>query len=154
MAIIRPAHFPNDIDAIVEIWREFVTSPSVSLEHQNNEADFVSLPGKYRPSAGLIMLAEIDNHIVGTVSYRRIDAAICEMKRLYVRPEARGIDLGRTLTVALIDAARLAGYTEMRLDVLSEFIAARALYAQLGFVPAEPVSFNPLPGTAFLGLRL
>ncbi len=42
----------------------------------------------------------------------------------------------------------------MRLDVLEEFRHARKLYADLGFAPADPVSFNPLPGTDFLGLRL
>lgn len=154
MASIRPACFPDDITGIVDIWREFVASPKVSLAHQNNEADFASLPGKYLAPAGLILLAEIGDRIVGTVSYRRVDATICEMKRLYVRPEARGLDLGRNLAATLIAAARQAGYAEMRLDVLEEFVAARALYAQLGFVPAEPVSFNPLPGTDFLGLQL
>ena len=48
----------------------------------------------------------------------------------------------------------MAGYIEMRLDVLAEFKEARALYDALGFVPSAPVSFNPTPGTSFLGLKL
>jgi hypothetical protein len=54
----------------------------------------------------------------------------------------------------VIGEARSIGYAEMRLDVLAEFVQAKKLYAAFGFVPAEPISFNPLPGTEFLGLRL
>jgi len=54
----------------------------------------------------------------------------------------------------LIEEARGAGYSEIRLDVLAEFTQAQKLYAEFGFVTADAVSYNPLPGTAFLGLTL
>ena len=76
------------------------------------------------------------------------------MKRLYVRPPAPGKNVGRELIARLITEARAAGYLEMRLDVLEEFGSARRLYGSFGFAPAEPVSYNPAPGAAFLGLRL
>jgi ribosomal protein S18 acetylase RimI-like enzyme len=76
------------------------------------------------------------------------------MKRLYVRPQARGLRLGRLLTEALIAEAKQQGFTEMRLGVLSEFAATQKLYRELGLIAAEPVSFNPIPGTQFLGLTL
>lgn len=139
---------------MLEIWREFVASPSVSLDFQGNEAEFASLPGKYGPPGGRILLADRDGQIVGCIALRKVEEAICEMKRLYVRPVARGLGLGTLLVDRLIDEAREAGYDEMRLDVLEEFKQARKLYAAFGFVPAEPVSFNPLPGTQFLGLKL
>lgn len=85
---------------------------------------------------------------------RRVDSAICEMKRLYVRPVARATGIGRALSLHLIEAARNAGYREIRLDVHGEFIQARQLYADLGFTDAEPVSYNPVPGAKFLGLLL
>ena len=47
-----------------------------------------------------------------------------------------------------------AGYTTMCLDVLPEFVAAQRLYESLGFVPVQPVSYNPVPGTKFLALSL
>jgi len=152
--IVRDAIFPQDRDQLLAIWREFVASPRVSLAFQNNEAEFATLPGKYAMPHGRILLAEQDHRIVGCVAYRPIDATICEMKRLYVRPSARGLGLGRILIHRLIGAARSAGYREMRLDVLAEFTAAQRLYADFGFTPADPVSDNPLPGTRFLGLRL
>lgn len=154
MALIRDAIFPEDGPAVLDIWREFVASPSVSLAHQNNQLEFDNIPGKYAAPDGCILLADRDGLIDGCVSIKRVDAEICEMKRLYVRPRARGAHLGYGLIESVISAARDLGYAEMRLDVLAEFVEARQLYAAFGFVAAEPISFNPIPGTDFLGLRL
>jgi GNAT superfamily N-acetyltransferase len=140
--------------AVLDIWREFVASPSVSLDFQNYQAEFADLPGEYAAPEGRLLLADGGGAIDGCISLRRLSAGICEMKRLYVRPRARGAGLGRRLVERLLAEARIAGYTEMRLDVLEEFVQAKALYASFGFAPADPVSFNPVPGTAFLGLRL
>ena len=87
------------------------------------------------------------------MAFRKVNDTVCEMKRLYVRPSARGEGLGRQLVEHLITEAKQAGYDEMRLDVLGEFARARQLYADLGFKPADPVSFNPIAGTAFPGLE-
>lgn len=154
MATIRHASFPADAEAVLDIWREFVSSPSVSLDYQGYEAEFADLPGKYARPHGRLMVAERDGALDGCVALRMVSAEICEMKRLYVRPRARGLRIGHRLVTRLIEEARDAGYAEMRLDVLAEFEQARALYRSLGFVAADPVSFNPLPGTDFLGLRL
>jgi len=152
--IPRHARFPEDTVAVLGIWREFIAGTSVSLAHQNYEAEFADLPGKYAPPEGRLFLAERGGEIVGCVAFRKVDDRICEMKRLYVRPGARGEGVGRRLAECLLAEAREAGYEEMRLDVLAEFENARKLYADLGFAPAEPIAFNPLPGTAFLGLKL
>jgi putative acetyltransferase len=154
MAIIRHAIFPADSPAVLDIWQEFVASPTVSLAHQNNHLEFADIPGKYAAPDGRILLAESNGRVDGCGSLKRVDAAICEMKRLYVRPHARGDRLGHKLIEESITEARQLGYSEMRLDVLAEFLHAKKLYAGFGFVPAEPISFNPLPGTEFLGLRL
>ena len=139
---------------MLDIFTEFVNSPRVSLDFQGNEQDFASLPGKYSPPKGAILLAWHEGQVVGCVAMRPVDAAISEMKRLYVRPAGRGLGLGRDLAEAIVAAARDAGYAEMRLDVLPEFDRARALYGSLGFRAAEPVAHNPVPGTEFLGLAL
>lgn len=154
MPAIRAAEFPRDTAAVLDIWREYVASPSVSLAHQDNEAEFAALPGKYAAPAGRVLLAERDGAVIGTVALRPVSATICEMKRLYVRPGTRTAGLGRSLATQIIEHARQAGYTQMRLDVLAEFTAAQALYASLGFVDAEAVVDNPIPGTRFLGLHL
>ncbi|WP_439894179.1 GNAT family N-acetyltransferase (plasmid) [Ralstonia sp. 25C] len=154
MIDIRPARFPDDMAAVQAIFREYVASPSVSLDFQDYEAEFATLPGKYAPPRGCLLLAWKAGAVVGCAAFREVDAATCEMKRVYVRPTARGEQLGRRLVERLLQDAKAAGYARMCLDVLPEFKAAQALYASLGFTPAPPVTFNPVPGTLFLGRTL
>jgi ribosomal protein S18 acetylase RimI-like enzyme len=154
MTRIRYADFPADVPALLAIWREFIANSPVNLDYQGNDAEFSTLPGKYARPAGCVLLADRAGEIDGCVALRKVSADICEMKRLYVRPDARGAALGRRLVERLIEEARAMGYREMRLDVMAPSVSARRLYATLGFAPAAPVSFNPAPGAVFLGLRL
>lgn len=154
MTIIRQAIFPDDKAAVLGIWREFIANSPVNLDYQSNDAEFANLPGKYASPNGCVLLADRKDEIEGCVAMKKVTPEICEMKRLYVRPQARGRHLGRALAERLIEEARAAGYSEMRLDVQAKFVPARKLYEALGFVEAEPISFNPVPGAAFLGLYL
>lgn len=154
MTIIRHAVFPNDKGSVLSIWREFIVNSPVNLDYQNNDAEFASLPGKYASPKGCVLLADRNGEIEGCIAMRQVSSEICEMKRLYVRPQSQGNHLGRSLVEGLIGEARVAGYREMRLDVQAKFIAARKLYEAFGFVAAKPVSFNPIPGASFLGLHL
>ncbi|KRC18414.1 GNAT family N-acetyltransferase [Acidovorax sp. Root217] len=154
MTMIRPATFPGDLPEVIAIFREYVKSPVANLDFQDYEREFAQLPGKYAEPDGCILLAVIEGQVVGCAALRRVDQSACELKRLYVRPAARGMDLGRQLVQQMLHAAKEAGYRRMCLDVLAEFVAAQRLYESLGFVPAEPVSFNPVPGTRFLALDL
>ncbi|KVL86457.1 GNAT family N-acetyltransferase [Burkholderia stagnalis] len=154
MIEIRAAHYPDDAAAVDAIFREYIASPTVSLAFQDYEAELAALPGKYAAPRGRLLLAWRDARVVGCAAFREVDATTCEMKRVYVRPEARGTQLGRQLVERLLRDAKAAGYARMCLDVLPEFEAARRLYESLGFTPAPPVTFNPVPGTAFLGRDL
>lgn len=152
--MIRHALFPADLPAVTAIFREYVQSPTADLGFQDYEQEFAQLPGKYAEPDGCILLAVVDGGVAGCAALRRVDGRSCELKRVYVRPAARGMDLGRQLVQQMLEVARQAGYARMCLDVLPEFVAAQRLYESLGFVPAEPVSFNPVPGTEFLALAL
>lgn len=151
---IRSARFPTDHQAVIGIFREYVTSPTVDLGLQDYEQEFATLPGAYAAPDGCLLLALEGDAVVGCAAMRRVDALSTEMKRVYLRPAARGTGLGRRLVTAVLDEARRLGYQHVCLDVLPEFTAAQALYRSLGFVPAAPVSFNPVPGTQFLALTL
>ncbi len=92
---------------------------------------------------------------MGCVGLRAIEPdGVCEIKRLYIAPEARGMGLGRALATAVIAAARQAGYREMRLDTLEGMTPAITLYEQLGFVRIGPYYAPTPPGTVFMGLKL
>ncbi|MCB4366684.1 GNAT family N-acetyltransferase [Hydrogenophaga taeniospiralis] len=154
MSEIKSAHFPEDHERVVSIFREYVTSPTADLGFQNYETEFASLPGKYAEPDGCVLLAWNGDAVVGCAALRRIDEHTGEMKRVYVRPVARGENLGRRLVVQILETAHQMGYARICLDVLPEFTAAQRLYMSLGFRPSTPVSFNPVPGTLFLALEL
>ncbi|TNE59184.1 MAG: GNAT family N-acetyltransferase [Sphingomonadales bacterium] len=152
--MIRLAHFPADNDNVLSIWREYIDQTRTDLGFQQNDREFVKFPSGYEPPDGCVLLADCQGKIAGCIAMRRFNESICEMKRLYVRPGSRGSGLGRRLVDELIGHARVAGYLEMRLDVLAEFAHARRLYLEFGFAPADPITNNPVQGTAFLGLML
>lgn len=154
MAIIRHAIFPDDTADVLQIWREFIARSPVNLDYQQNDKEFANLPGKYAAPGGCVLLADRSGTIQGCVALREVTTEICEMKRLYVRPDARGNNVGRVLVERLMAEASLMGYREMRLDVQEKFVAARRLYETLGFVRADPIAFNPVPGASFLGRLL
>jgi ribosomal protein S18 acetylase RimI-like enzyme len=154
MIEVRLAKFPSDADAVLEIWREFIATVPADLSYQGNEEEFAHLPGKYAEPFGRIILALQDEKLIGCVSLRKVSSEICEMKRLYVRSAARGLSVGQMLAERAVREAKSIGYAEMRLDVMPNYGEARGLYKKMGFVPAEPVSHNPVPGASFLGLTL
>ncbi|ETI60627.1 GNAT family N-acetyltransferase [Marinomonas profundimaris] len=154
MFSIRPADFPQDNDNVLAIFREYIASAPVSLDYQQNEQEFIALDGKYSLPNGVVLLIWKYSEVVGCGAFRRVDAAVCEMKRVYIRPTERGHRLGEKLVTKLMSCAKGNGYQRMCLDVLADFETARRLYIRLGFEPCDPVSFNPIPGTHFLGRNL
>jgi ribosomal protein S18 acetylase RimI-like enzyme len=154
MATIRHAEASADVAEIRMLFHEYAQSLAVGLGFQNFENELASLPGAYSPPSGCLLLAADGARSVGCVGVRRLDAAICEMKRLYVRPEARGQKLGRRLVEAAIAFARAAGYHAMRLDTLPTMTAAQELYRHMGFRDVAPYRYNPIPETSFMELVL
>lgn len=147
---IQQARYPEDHAEVLAIFREYVLSPTVDLSFQEYETEFAALPGSYAAPRGRLLLAREAGRVVACACLRPINHENCEMKRVYVRPAARGQGLGKYLVLRLLEEARQAGYRRIHLDVLPEFKAAQALYRRLGFTPSPAVGFNPVPGTLFL----
>jgi ribosomal protein S18 acetylase RimI-like enzyme len=102
-----------------------------------------------------LVLAHAGERPVGCGTLRRLSAGeVCEMKRLYVRAEARGTGLGRILAESVIAKGRSLGYAVMRLDTLAHMTAARRLYRSLGFVETAAYYDNPLPNVVYMELDL
>jgi len=100
-------------------------------------------------------LCRFDGKAAGCVELKRLEPQVCEMKRLYVRPEFRGHQLGRKLALHLIEEARRTGYTAMRLDtVRGTMDAAIGLYRSLGFEEIPPYYKSPVPGALFMELKM
>ena len=152
--VIEPATFPRDLAAVRDLFREYAAGLGVDLGFQGFEKELAQLPGKYETPAGRLLIAWEGAHPMGCAALRQVDPATCEMKRLYVRPNARGAQLGRRLALRICEEARLAGYSRICLDTLPAMAAAQALYRSLGFEPITPYVFNPIPGAQFLALDL
>ena len=151
---IRPAAVPQDLPVARRLFREYVDGLGVDLSFQDVEAELAGLPGRYATPSGRLLLAWRGDEAIGCVALRALDGGDCEMKRLYVRPQGRGLKLGRALAEHIVAEARAAGYARIRLDTLPTMGTAQALYGALGFLPTEPYGFNPIPGTRFLALDL
>lgn len=151
---IAAARVPEDLPAVVALFRDYAAGLDVDLCFQGFDAEVASLPGAYAPPAGRLLLARRRGEPVGCVALRALDGGRCEMKRLYVAPSARGTGLGERLVRRLCEEARTIGYTRLCLDTLPSMSSAISLYTKLGFVPIEPYVFNPVPGARFLGLNL
>lgn len=154
MTDIRPAELPRDLEVVRGLFEEYLSSLGTDLAFQGFQDELAELPGKYQPPAGRLLVAWNGARAVGCIALRPLDAGACEMKRLYVRPEARGEQLGRRLAERICKEAREAGYARICLDTLPMMVSAQALYESLGFVPIEPYVFNPIAGTKFLALDL
>jgi ribosomal protein S18 acetylase RimI-like enzyme len=144
----------NLLEEIRQLFLEYAKSLKIDLTFQNFEAELSTLPGKYGPPDGALILVLVDGNGAGCIALRKLSKDICEMKRLYVRDDYRGLGIGRKLINLIIEAARKLNYSYIRLDTLPTMQKAQELYISFGFYDIEPYVYNPIKGTRFLELEL
>ncbi len=137
-----------------DLFLEYANSLDFDLAFQEFDRELSELPGKYSEPDGRLFIVYESGRPAGCVALRKIDEGICEMKRLYVRPEFRGKGIGRLLAEGVISEAKKIGYVKMRLDTVSSMTEAITLYRSLGFVEIKKYRLNPLPDAVFLELDL
>jgi putative acetyltransferase len=145
VAIVE-ASTADEIAACLQLFREYADSLGFDLSFQDFERELEDPAAVYA-----LILLEPGR---GCVALRELGDGVCEMKRLYVRPGARGGGLGRRLAEAVVEEARRRGFRRMRLDTVPSMDEAQHLYHRLGFREIEPYRFNPVPGTRYLELEL
>ena len=149
------ATLPEHIEEARSLFLEYGRSLGFSLCFQSFDEELKNLPGAYAPPSGRLLLARCAGHAAGCIALRKLEAGICEMKRLYVRPDDRGLGLGRMLVERLIAEARSMGYERMRLDTIASAMKdAIALYRRLGFVEIAPYSSIPIESALWMELLL
>lgn len=168
------------IEDFRRLCREYAASLAFSLDYQGFDDEMAGLPGKYAAPEGVLLLARGDHaEPLGIVAVRRLPsilaesesgatgdprtrlpapapeiARIAELKRMYVRPQARGLGIGLALGRAAVEFAGSAGYEQIWLDSEPEFLPAIAIYRKLGFIDIPRYNSDPNPATIYMGLRL
>jgi putative acetyltransferase len=152
---LRQAESPAQIAQARELFLEYADSLGFSLCFQSFDQELAGLPGDYAPPDGRLLIAEYRGQLAGCVALHKLEAEICEMKRLYLRPQLRGRGVGRALAEAVIEEARAIGYRKMRLDTVEPVMPnAVAMYRRLGFTEIDPYRANPIAGALYMELRL
>ncbi|MEM9616985.1 MAG: GNAT family N-acetyltransferase [Pseudomonadota bacterium] len=147
---IIKATSPGDVAAVKELFLEYAGFLNVDLCFQGFAKEMATFPDAYE----VLFLALVDGEAAAAIGLKDLGERICEMKRLYARPNFHGLGLGGLLCDRLIDEARSRGFSAMRLDTLQRLEAAIALYRKRGFVDIEKYYDNPEEGVIYMELPL
>ncbi|HRJ50822.1 MAG: GNAT family N-acetyltransferase [Phycisphaeraceae bacterium] len=154
---VVPADTPARLGEFRRLCREYAGSLPFSLCFQGFDEEMDSLPGKYAPPMGRLYLAvgpADSQRGVGCGAIRPIAPGECELKRMYVSADHRGLGIGRAIALRLIEDARRLGYDRVKLDTSADMAAAQGLYRSLGFLPTDRYNDDPLDDTLYFALDL
>lgn len=152
---ISQAESSAEVAIVRELFVEYAESLGFSLCFQNFDRELAGLPGDYTPPQGRLLLARSGVESAGCVALHSLEPGICEIKRLYVRPQFRGTGLGKMLTNTVISEAKGIGYKKIRLDTVEPKMKnAVGLYRTLGFREIAPYRPNPIEGAMYMELEL
>ena len=154
MITIDTAASTKQIEQARALFIEYGESLGFNLCFQDYDTELANLPSEYAPPAGQLLLAYSNNDPIGCVALRKFGENTCEMKRLYVKPQFRGLGIGRRLAEEIITEAKMRGYRIMRLDTIASMTEAITLYRSLGFQECDSYRFNPLEGAKYFELAL
>jgi putative acetyltransferase len=144
----------GELEEVRNIFIEYAEFLQVDLCFQDFEKELQTLHQVYAQPKGCIILAKEEGNVVGCVALKPIGDGVCEMKRLYIRPIARGKSFGKILVEELIDFAKNAEYKTMKLDTLTTLTHAVKLYRSIGFIETKPYVYNPLNEVLYFELTL
>jgi ribosomal protein S18 acetylase RimI-like enzyme len=154
MIKIVEANTKESVEQAKSLIQEYAESLEFDLKFQDFDTEMEIFPEHYASPRGCLYIAMDENQPVGCVALRDLGDGICEMKRLYVKPNYRGQNIGRSLAETVIQAAGKLGYDRMRLDTIPSMKQANGLYKVLGFKEIAPYRFNPIDGATFFELNL
>ena len=155
MVTINNVSTPAELAILRTLFEEYAASLDFKLCFQNFSEELAALPGEYAPPMGRLLIAKFDGEIAGCGALRPLELpTICEIKRMYVRPQFRGYGIGRAVAHRIVNEAKAIGYRKMRLDTVPTMTEAIALYRSLGFYEIAPYRENPIEGALYMELLL
>lgn len=153
MLKIFPVETDKDYRVAKQLFVEYADCLGFDLCFQDFEGELASLAEEYASPKGCLLIAEYDDEAAGCVGLKELGDGVCEMKRLYVKQEFRGLKIGKALAQAVIQHGRKVGYNCMRLDFVKPRVA-EALYRSLGFKEIAAYEDIPMPGAVYMELKL
>ncbi len=166
MLKIYPVETGENLEQVRILWREYADFLKICFAERsglplfkeyfkNYEEEIASqLPDNYNPPKGCLLLAKYQDKTAGCVGLRDFGDGACEMKRLFVRPEYRGLGIAKALAKAVIEQGRNIGYKSMCLNTNRRMAEAARLYKSLGFEEIAPYEHFDIEGMLYLGLAL
>ncbi|MDB5734513.1 MAG: acetyltransferase [Alphaproteobacteria bacterium] len=152
---ISPARTKTELISLAALLRAYAGSLNIDLAPQGFQKELDALPGPYAPPGGELLLAKRGDHVLGCIALKPLEAPLVgEVKRLFVREQARGLGVGKALIEAIIGVARERGYDEIKLDTLPQMQPAIALYTAAGFAPIPAYGSHAYPGLVCFGKAL
>ena len=152
--VVSPARTTTELTSLAALFRAYAGSLNIDLGPQGFQQEVAALPGPYAPPQGELLLAKRGDHVLGCIALKPLAPGVAEIKRLYVREQARGLGVGKALIAAITGVARERGYREVKLDTLPQMANAIALYTAAGFAPIAPYGSHAYPGLVCLGKGL
>lgn len=124
------------------------------LDLQRYDEEIQHLEEKYGMPSGRLYLAYCDGEAAGCIGLKNMDGKNCEMKRLYVRPQFRGKNIGKLLIQEIIGDAKEIGYSYMLLDTLPFLEKAIHMYEKFGFYTIDCYNNSPMSTSIYMRLDL
>ena len=140
----------NQFNDAISLFREYANSLNISLAFQNFDEELNIINSMYGSPTGCLLLVYDNELPVACAAYRKIGEDICELKRMYIKPDYRRKGIGQEIMNILCTRSKLNGYRLMRLDTLDTMTPAIKLYSNNGFYTIEAYYHNPNEGVVYM----
>jgi ribosomal protein S18 acetylase RimI-like enzyme len=144
---------PNTTDQFndaISLFQEYANSLNISLAFQNFDEELNVINSMYGSPTGCLLLVYDNELPIACAAYRKIGEDICELKRMYIKPNYRRKGIGQEMMNILCTRAKLNGYSLMRLDTLDSMTPAIKLYSNNGFYTINAYYHNPNEGVVYM----
>lgn len=144
----------EDYQLAAELFKEYALQLDVDLAFQDFNKELQNIEQIYSRPSGVLILAYLNDELVGCAGIRKFENTVCELKRMYLRKQVRGKGMGKAFLQKSIALGCELNYTHMRLDTLPTMNQAIGLYEQEGFYEIPAYRFNPIEGTKYFEIKL
>jgi len=140
----------RELNDAIHLFNEYANSLNISLAFQNFNEELNIINTMYGSPSGCLLVVYDKEQAIACAAYRKIGDAVCELKRMYIKPAYRGNGIGQKLLDLLCTSAKDVGYKMMRLDTLDTMLPALSLYRKNGFEAIDAYYHNPNEGVVYM----